>query len=278
MIRNPAPDAATEAPPVARKPDSRRCRRWVAVFDNHGDKIDPRARRTFEEFVAFWKPHIRIHGGDCWDFRFLRKRASDEESREDIRADLHAGADFLQWYRPDHFLRGNHDERLWNLARDTDDGKLRSWCGMMFDYIRDTLGGATMLPYDKRAGVLRLGHLKVVHGYTAGVYAARTAATAYGSVIQGHTHTIDHYSIPGLERRVGRCVGCLCQLDLGYNRAHVQTLRQAHGWAYGFLFPTGDYTVFQAEEVSGRWIFPSEFRTVWSRGLGAPAEPLWPAV
>lgn len=241
--------------------------------------IDPRAARTFFEFVKFWKPEIRIHGGDNWDFRHLRKNASDEEKREPIGNDLRAGADFIREYNPTKFLRGNHDERLWNLARSTDDGKLRNWCGLTLDFIRDSLpDGCEMFPYHKRLGVLRLGHLKVIHGYFSGITAAKRSAEVYGSVIGGHTHAIDQYSIPGLERRIGRACGCLCQLDMDYNRAHPQTLRQAHGFAYGFLMPSGAYVMYQAEDVDDCWFFPTEFQTVWNRGRAAPTEPLWPEV
>jgi hypothetical protein len=44
-------------------------------------------------------------------------------------------------------------------------------------------------------------------------------------------------------------IGCLCQLDFSYNRTHVGSLRQAHGWAYGVLLPNGNYHAFQAEVI-----------------------------
>lgn len=236
-----------------------RYKRWVACFDNHGDRADDGAVKAFHEFCRWWKPEIRIHGGDCFDFRCLRAKASAQEGRESVGDDVDAGIAFIKQYKPTHFLRGNHDERLIDAAG-SDDGKLAGFAGMVWDEIVEALGGAAILPYCKRRGVLKIGHLKILHGYNAGVTAARIAGQVYGSCLMGHTHTIDQYSLPGLERRIARVCGCLCRLDQDYNRAHIQTLRQAHGWAYGLLLPTGEYVVFQAEQVAGKWFFPSEIR------------------
>lgn len=237
-------------------------KRWVAVFDNHGDQIDAAAERTFFEFLSFWKPEIRVHGGDCFDFRYLRKGASPDEQREEVKADYECAMDFLQRLQPTHFLRGNHDERLWDLLK-CDDGKVRDYAQRVIQEILHGLGkGCQVLPYNKRSGVLELGKLQVVHGYSLGVNAARIAAQAYGSVIMGHTHTIDHQTVPGLDIRMGRTCGCLCKLEMDYNRSHIGALRQAHGWAYGILTDEGYYQLFQAQRIGGSWFFPSEVRAL----------------
>lgn len=236
-------------------------RKFALAFDNHGNEQDDAAVKAFFEFCKWFKPEIRVHGGDCFNFACLRKNASDEEKRESIREDVDAGIAFLKEFKPTHFLRGNHDERMWDAVQ-CDDGKLADFAGYLVDDIKEAIGSAQMLPYDKRAGVLRLGHLKVIHGYNSGITAARLAAQIYGSVVQGHCHTIDAYSIPGLERRIGRVAGCLCHLSMTYNRAQAATLRQSHGWGYGLLLPSGDYVYWQAEQVDGRWFLPSEWREV----------------
>jgi hypothetical protein len=151
---------------------------------------------------------------------------------------------------------------VWDAAS-TDDGKIADFASYLILDIKDALGtDCIMLPYDKRKGVYRIGHLKIIHGYNAGVTAARIAGQVYGSVIMGHVHTIDQYSLPGLERRIARVGGCLARLDMTYNRAHLQTLRQAHGWCYGLLMPNGAYTCWQAEEVNGKYYLPSEVREI----------------
>jgi hypothetical protein len=116
-----------------------------------------------------------------------------------------------------------------------------------------------MLPYHKRLGVLRLGHLKLLHGFFAGVTAPRQHALTYGACLHGHTHTIDEASVPGLERRTARAVGALCKLDMPYNSRMPVTLRHAHGWAYGVLHEkTGDYHVWQASKIADTWLLPTE--------------------
>lgn len=242
-------------------------RKWMAVFDNHGDMQDDGAVKAAMEFKKFWKPQIRIHGGDCFDYRCLRKKATEQEKRERIDPDHDAGIEFIKKYEPTHFLRGNHDERAWDAAK-SDEGKTAKFGGDLVEEIVDALGDIPILPYDKRNGLLRIGHLKIVHGYNTGVTAARVAGQVYGSVLMGHLHTIDQYSMPGMDRRIARVCGCLCKLDQEYNRAQIQTLRQAHGWAYGILYSTGEYVCWQAEMVAGRWVFPSELRELGGKHEG----------
>lgn len=237
-----------------------KCQRFVAAFDNHGAEQDTGAVKAFLDFCKEFKPQVRIHGGDCFDFARLRRAAKDDERRAPLKDDLEIGIAFLQAFKPTHFLRGNHDERMWDSLK-ADDGALSDFAHYAVTDIEDVLGDAQMLPYCKRRGVLKLGHLKVIHGYHSGVTAARQAGLVYGSVLMGHVHAIDQYSLPGLERRIARCCGCLCKLDMDYNRAQAQTLRQSHGWAYGLLFDSGEYVVWQAEKVAGKWYYPSEIRS-----------------
>lgn len=239
-----------------------RYQRFVVAFDNHGDMIDRKVSRVFGEFLREFKPDIRIHGGDCFDLRALRRGASDEEKCDGTKADVKAGLEFMATLNPQVFLRGNHDERLWDAAKDNPNGVIRSHASMLIDLIHDSTPNTIQLPYDKRAGVYKVGKLRVIHGYHSGMTAAKRAAEVYGSVLMGHIHAIDHYTIPSLDYRMGRACGCLCKLDMGYNRAQANTLRQAHGWAYGLLMPDKTYRVWQAEQVGGTWIFPSEFMEV----------------
>jgi predicted phosphodiesterase len=231
------------------------------VSDTHGDCQDDGAVKAMLEFKKYFKPEIRIHAGDAFDFRPLRKKATDEERREGKSLDVEMGLNFIDAYRPTHFLRGNHDERLWDLFK-SDDGQKREAAIATAESIMQRLqnvGCEHVLPYHKRLGVLNIGKLRVVHGYAAGVNAAKKHCEVYGAVLFGHVHRIEQYSIPTLERNIGRCIGCLCQLDMDYNRAQLNTLSQEHGFAYGFLDSNGLYTFYQAMPLNGRWFFPSEW-------------------
>lgn len=239
--------------------------RFTFATDLHGDRQDESTVKAFFEFDKIWKPSIRVFGGDLIDLRALRKGASQEEKCESLRADIEVGQDFLSKWKPSYFLRGNHDERLWETASTARDGVIADYAQkgcQDFEVLCKKLK-TTMLPYHKRDGILRLGHLKMLHGFADGIYASRQTALIYGSALFGHIHSIDEHAIPGLERRVARSVGCLCRLDMDYNSRAPNTLRQAHGWAYGVLNEkTGDYHVWQAENIGGKWLLPTELKTI----------------
>ena len=238
--------------------------RFTFCSDLHGDRQDGATVKAFFDFDKEWKPHHKIFGGDLIDLRALRKGASQEEKCDSMRADIDAGRDFLSRWRPMNFLLGNHDQRLWDAASSSD--------GIVSDYAQrgvqdfEALCKRTktaMLPYHKRDGVLRIGHLKMIHGFHCGVYAARQTALIYGSTLFGHIHAIDEHSIPGLERRVARAVGCLCSTDMDYSSRAPNTLRQANGWAYGVInSKTGDYHCFQAEQIGGTWLLPRGLKQI----------------
>lgn len=236
-------------------------RRFVFATDIHGDRQDSAANRALFRFLAQWKPVIRVCGGDLWDFRPLRAKASAEEQRESMRDDFEAGMQWAEQFKPTHLLKGNHDERLWKLAEQRN-GPKSDFAIQLIEHAAKRFAPmrTAILPYDRRTGIVRIGSLKCVHGFVAGVNAARRTAQTYGSVLMGHGHAIQHVSIEGIENRVGRMVGCLCQLDMDYVAANLASLVWRHGWAYGVVNDRTDrYQVWQAESVDGRWLLPTGF-------------------
>lgn len=238
-------------------------KRFLVCGDNHGDMQDDSAVAAFFKFDALWKPQLRIHLGDLFDFRPLRGGASDDERRESMRADYKAGIAFAKRWKPDYYLRGNHCERLWYL-RDRGNGVASDYAAELIESVEKefTTLKCRVLPYHKRDGVLRIGHLKCIHGFHAGVFATRQSALIYGSVLMGHTHTVDEHAIPGIERRVARSIGALCKLDMDYNARQPLSLRHAHGFAYGVLHDNGSYQVWQAEEIKNKWTVATEVLTL----------------
>jgi predicted phosphodiesterase len=241
-------------------------KRFVVVADSHGDMLDPEVAKALFAFLEDWKPEIRVHAGDAWDFRNLRRGAHDDEKAASLVDDWEAGTDFLTRFfaggTENHFLRGNHDERLWMFAR--------SATGLLRDYAHDGIKRvealmrkckARMLPYDAAAGVLRLGELRVVHGYHAGIGAARAHASVYRNVIFGHTHTIETSAIASLEPCEARSIGCLCMRDMDYINAKTGKLRWGQGWASGILHGNGTYTLNQIRKIDGRFVAPVSFKT-----------------
>jgi predicted phosphodiesterase len=239
-------------------------KRFVVVADSHGDMLDPKVASALFAFLKDWKPEIRVHAGDAWDFRNLRKGASDDEKAASLVDDWEAGTEFLTKFyeggKENHFLRGNHDERLWHFAN--------SATGLLRDYAHDGIKRVEalmrktrtrMLPYDSALGVLKLGELRVVHGYHTGAGATRSHANVYGNVIFGHVHTIESSAIPSLEPCEARSIGCLCIRDMDYCNAKTAKLRWGQGWASGILHEDGTYTLNQVRRIQGAFHAPIEF-------------------
>ncbi len=231
----------------------------MVVADPHGDQHDLETSKALREFLRDFKPAVRVHAGDNWDFRNLRRGASDDEKAASLVDDWEQGQDWLRAFfdggKTNYFLRGNHDERLWHFAQ--------SATGLLRDYASDGIkrveriakqARAQMLPYDSRLGVLRLGKLKVIHGYFAGLGAARRHSIAYGNCLFGHTHATDSAPVESVDGPAeARGIGCCCRIDMGYNQHSVSKLRHDNAWCYGVLFPDGTYQLFQAKKIGGRF-------------------------
>jgi predicted phosphodiesterase len=243
-------------------------RRFVVASDSHGDQIDPATESALLSFVRDFKPQVRIHAGDVFDFRNLRRGASDDEKAHSLEDDWQMGSDFMRRFfdggSQNHFLRGNHDERLWNFAH--------SATGLLRDYAHDGIARveklvkqsrAKMLPYDSRLGVLKLGALKVIHGYAAGIGAARKHGIVYRNCLFGHTHNCD---VAGAESDEGvseaRGIGACCRLDMPYNAHQTGKLRHQNAFCYGLLFEDGTYQINQAKKIDGRFYVASDFRAL----------------
>lgn len=235
--------------------------RFIFATDLHGDHQDTRTVDALFRHMAEFKPKHVIFGGDLWDFRPLRRNASAEEKRESMAGDYAAGLRFFRHFfshgRNRVYLRGNHCERLWELA-ERGDGILSDHAQHGVTQILSEAKGLDVhtKPYHKRDGVYTLGHLKMLHGFFHGVNASRQHALVYGACLFGHIHQVSEYSIPGLEPRTARAVGCLCSLDLPYASRTPSTLAQRHGWAYGAVnSKTGAYFVRQVEVINGTYSF-----------------------
>ena len=240
--------------------------RFVIVADSHGDNIDEVAKNAVLDFIKDYRPTIRLHLGDAFDFRNLRKGASDDEKAETLEDDWQMGEEFLrQFYqggKRNVFLNGNHDDRIYQLAG--------SSVGVMRDYANagvKRLNGifkkcdAKTLPYDSRTGVYRLGRLNCVHGYYTGKTSAIKHGAAYGNVAYGHTHTIETAPVEtagGYQEARG--IGCLATTDMGYNARSPSKLRHNNGWAYGVLNDDKSYHIFQTTRVGDDFLCATGFK------------------
>lgn len=243
-------------------PKPSRLKRWILATDSHGDMIDPGAEKAFLDFNRQWKADIRIHAGDFMDLRALRRGASDEEKSEGVKADVERGLQFIKDMRATVVLDGNHDDRLKRAVREGC-GRLREYATLLHNSVEDQLSnlGVQRVEYCIRRGVYQLGTARIVHGYNAGMYAAKMAAQSFlgRPTIMGHTHCFSTFDLPTSDRITGYTIGCLCRLDMEYAKSHLNTLRWSHGWAYGHVFPSGEVSVYRAEKYGDLWSYPTEF-------------------
>lgn len=239
---------------------------FVIASDFHGSQQDPKAMAAFYKFCKVWKPKIRVVNGDLWDMVPLRRGASSEEQRESMLGDMEAGLEILTEFKPNVFLLGNHDVRLWNL-REKGTGIQRDFATTSIQKVDDVCKklDCKILPYNNRDGIYEVGKLSVMHGFGSGLGMARRMVAAYGSLVLGHLHTIDIVSVESTHTRMGRLSGCLCRLDMPYAATTLANLRWAHGFAYGVVDPiSGNYFVWQAEAIDGTWMFPTSLTEIHS--------------
>lgn len=241
-------------------------RKFIASFDLHGDMADKEAVKKLFEFTKFFKPDLRIFGGDLFDFRSLRRKAGNAEKAESLADDVAIGTEFLKDWKPNVWLRGNHCERLWDLAENNaEDGLKRDAAQKGVQDLEELCKrqGTILYPYDKRKGVHREGRLIFLHGYCHGAYGLRKSLQSYGeSLVMGHCHTVQQVTVEGLTPKQGWIAGCLCRLDYEYNRAIISSLAQENGFVYGLLLSNGGFIVHQARKVSGEWIVSTDFKSI----------------
>jgi predicted phosphodiesterase len=228
-------------------------KRFVIVGDNHGDTAEEGLPEKFFEWLGDFRPQIRIHSGDNWNFAALRKKATQEEKTIAIAPDYEAGNDFIDRYFDGGelrvLLRGNHDERIYDLAETCTDAALKHLADKMTHEIGNRVAKrrVRMLKYDAKLGVLDVDGVRVLHGYAAGIGSARKFAFVYGTCAFGHTHSMDVCPVERWPRpSISHGTGCIQKIDQPYNSKQIGKLRHENGWLYGFTDGTSA-TYFQAK-------------------------------
>jgi hypothetical protein len=242
---------------------------FIAATDYHGIEADAGAVKVFTSACKAIDPknkHFRIMLGDLWNFESLRNGASEDERRVRITEDFVAGLNFLDTFRPNVLLLGNHDIRLWDAVERQGvrkSGWLAEYAGEM---VKEFTGLAKILkikvhPYDKKAGVFRKGGIAFAHGFGGGGRLNINMASAYGDVVFGHGHRITRDTVmKGGSPVTGYQLGCLCNKDMFYVRSDLHALKQQHGFGCGVLAGRHS-TVQQIEIANGQAIVPTEYKT-----------------
>jgi hypothetical protein len=238
---------------------------FVDIGDPHGDHVNEKVINSLFAFMDDFKPSIVIHGGDNWNLCPLRKGASKEDQETDMQDDWDAGKDFLSRYlsygKKRYFLRGNHDERLWDVLKNGKGESLALARRLVAEADKIVeRREAQMFPYDSRLGILDLEGIRTLHGYAHGVGAARKLASIYGTCIFHHTHSMEVGIVEKWPKpAIATGTGCLCHIDQDYNSRNVGKLRHENGFTYGYRTSDG-FVTFQARFTNGQLYASTEIR------------------
>jgi len=249
--------------------------KFIAAGDNHGDKCDPSSKAALlaycKEYGAGDAPLIKIHLGDCFDLRALRKGvgATDKEAKESMENDINEGCKFLEDYKPHVYLLGNHEARLDAYINNcTDAMKADKAADMKAAIMRAArkAGARTILPYHAERGIYQLGRISFAHGYAHGANAVAQQgqhyASAGGGFVCGHIHRLEMASLQKWGGGAAYSAGCLCYKDMGYNEHRLGSAKWGSGFAAGWV--KGDqWKIWLVHPVSdNEWVWNTQIK-VW---------------
>lgn len=234
-------------------------KKFIFATDLHGDQQDYESVEVLLKFCEIWQPDIKVFGGDLFDFRNIRRGAGTSEKQESMTADVEAGLQFLNDFKPKVFLLGNHDKRLWDTANFNESG-------IVADYAKQGVKDITakcrklkckIIEYKADKGYFDFGKVRFIHGFHAGIYATKKHAEIYappgGICLHGHTHAIQYATIAKVGGGQARAVGCLANLDMPYNVAQTGRMLHANGFAYGWI-DGKEWETYQARKgANGKW-------------------------
>lgn len=241
-------------------------KKWVAFGDNHGDLVCLKTQTALVSFLKDYKPDYRIHLGDAHDFRALRQgvRATESEAYEDLESDKAATRETLSLLKPNVLLLGNHDHRLWRIAREHSSGMIRSAAQHEINEFEKfcTKLRCKIIPYHYQHGFYRLGDLTFTHGYSCNESSVKQHAAYFSNgprsgVIMGHLHRYEEANALRHGGARGWSAGCLADFErMSYAEHRMATSRWEHAWLFG-VTNGKNYIVWPARKCNGDWLLPS---------------------
>lgn len=246
-------------------------KRFVAFGDTHGDMVHKPTLESLLQFIKEFKPHYKIHLGDLFDYRALRKgiTAQESDAYDDLRNDTLMGHTILRETQPNVFLMGNHDHRIVRVMEEHSNGLMREAAATGIARLEETCRKTKtqIIPYHYNKGIYNIDNIYFTHGYTANQRSVAQHAEYFGnginsSVIMGHLHRVE--SMPGKShgRATGYSVGCICNYEAMTYAAHrLATSMWEHAWCYGITSDKG-HQIWIARKTGNEWILPMELKTI----------------
>ena len=225
------------------------CRKALLLFDTHGEWVDKRVWELAKAFRKDFKPHRTIAGGDWGNYEY--GSTFKDESELGAKQEYARVRQQIDDMGVTDFIDGNHEARMRRYGGAIDK-RLRALLDVRANLEVDKRG-IKWYPYNE-SGVLRLGKLRVLHGFWCNQYAARTHADAFGCCAFGHTHRFQTFMPKQAEvRHTGFNIGCMCQLKMPWNAT-----RGPNGWTQGFAFvyihKSGHFNLYPVRLVGTQFV------------------------
>ena len=229
-------------------------KKWKKIFAvgcSHGLHADPKALAAVLKFRESYKPDACVHLGDFCDTTAFRSGVSsgqDADSAAPIQPDVDGGLDFLEKLRPTLVLAGNHEARLWRLAKSPN--AIVSHCSTkVIGEIMDTCKElkAEFIEYTGIHQGKIIGGFRFMHGVFFSENGVRDHAEAFGNVVHAHMHRAGVAKGRRSDNPTGYCVGTLTgrgAMEYSANR------RSTLSWSSGFVWGeySGDQSVLWLHE------------------------------
>jgi len=220
---------------------------WVG-FDRHAPEFDPTIDKIVAEFLADFKPQIRVAGGD-W-MTCDQVSSFENESPTHLAEEFAMTRDILERWGVTHFLEGNHEQRLSRPGTKLDQ-RLRGMCDVQ-THLKLKESGIKFLPYHPRDGVLRIGELKILHGFYANEYVAAKTAKTYGTCVFGHAHRFQTFwPKEAFNNNCGFSIGMLGRIEQTYMESRPPA-GWVQGFAFGYIHRNGWFDLYTAKIVGDR--------------------------
>ncbi len=223
-------------------------KKFILLFDRHAPYHDPKMDKIVLDFMADFKPEIRVAGGDWMTVDQVSTFANEGDI--DLQDEFEMTREALHQFGITHYLEGNHEQRLRRVGLKLDK-RLRSLVDLQANlHLKEQ--GIPLLPYHARKGVLKFGHLKVIHGFFATEYMAKKTASIYGTCVFGHTHRFQTFQAKdAYETHVGFAIGMMGKIDQPYTEGRAP-LGWCQGFAFGYLHRDGFFDLNPVRVYKGR--------------------------
>jgi predicted phosphodiesterase len=248
---------------------------FVCASDTHGELIDRKGKNSYQSYILQWikdhKPRWRFMLGDFIDAKAIRAGANAEDRSSSMREDCRAAIGFLRAFQPHKLTLGNHDQRLWLLAKSEKDGLEVDYARQLARQFENEFEamGTEWVEYDVKKGWIEIGPRGansgpklMSHGYFSNMHPAKSMTQAAGtSTISGHTHAYDFWRQNNLAGDESYVSGCGCQIAQEYNRTHARRLKHEHSFLAGSINDrTGSWQVFRIkkDEETNTWLDPKK--------------------